>query len=51
MRFRFESRANQAQDYQFKVAITAVVQVRAESEGQAREVVPSSAGSPTKLNS
>jgi hypothetical protein len=31
------------QDYEFEVAITAVVRVRAESESQAREVVSSSA--------
>jgi hypothetical protein len=36
------------QDYEFEVAITAVVRVRAESESLAREVVASSAlGSPT----
>jgi hypothetical protein len=31
------------QDYEFEVAITAVVRVRAESESQAREVVCSAA--------
>jgi hypothetical protein len=30
-------------DYEFVVAITAIIRVRAESEGQAREVVSSSA--------